>query len=131
MRPQLDLEKDSILKIFIKYAVPSVLGMLAMSTAQVVDGIFIGRFVGPEGLAAINLAWPLVMVFSGISLMIGIGGSTLANISRGAGSDRSADNFYTMTMMILGIFGIAVLVIGSDSSSSFRLSWGQTTALSF
>ena len=112
MRPQLDLEKDSILKIFIKYAVPSVLGMLAMSTAQVVDGIFIGRFVGPEGLAAINLAWPLVMVFSGISLMIGIGGSTLANISRGAGSDRSADNFYTMTMMILGIFGIAVLVIG-------------------
>ena len=86
--------------------------MLAMSTAQVVDGIFIGRFVGPDGLAAINLAWPLVMVFSGISLMIGIGGSTLANISRGSGDDRSADNFYSVTMLLLIGFGAAVLITG-------------------
>ncbi|MBI9107844.1 MAG: MATE family efflux transporter [Spirochaetales bacterium] len=109
---KLDLQRDSIVKIFIHYAVPSILGMLAMSTAQVVDGIFIGRFVGPDGLAAINLAWPLVMVFSGISLMIGIGGSTMANISRGAGENKAADNFYSLTMLLLVLFGAAVLLTG-------------------
>jgi len=109
---KLDLQHDSIVKIFIHYAVPSVLGMLAMSTAQVVDGIFIGRFVGPDGLAAINLAWPLVMVFSGISLMIGIGGSTLANISRGAGKHKTANNFYSVTMLLLILFGLGVLLVG-------------------
>ncbi len=111
-KSKLALGKDPILKIFIRYAVPSVLGMLAMSTAQVIDGIFIGRFVGPDGLAAINLAWPLVMVFSGISLMIGIGGSTLANISRGAGKNRNADNYYTVTMLSLAAFSIVVLLLG-------------------
>jgi putative MATE family efflux protein len=109
---RLDLQHDSIIKIFIHYAVPSVLGMLAMSTAQVVDGIFIGRFVGPEGLAAINLAWPLVMVFSGISLMIGIGGSTQANINRGSGNTEAADNFYTVTLILLTLFGLAFLFGG-------------------
>ena len=109
---KLDLGRDSILKIFFHYAVPSVLGMLAMSTAQVIDGIFIGRFVGPDGLAAINLAWPLVMVFSGISLMIGIGGSTLANISRGAGDRHNADNLYTVTMLSLAVFSAFVLLLG-------------------
>lgn len=111
-KPKINLTEDSIVKIFIHYAVPSVLGMLAMSTAQVVDGIFIGRFVGPEGLAAINLAWPLIMVFSGISVMIGVGGSTLANIRLGAGEKKAADNFYTVTMILLVIFGLAVLFGG-------------------
>ncbi|MDC7226638.1 MAG: MATE family efflux transporter [Spirochaetales bacterium] len=109
---KLDLGKDPILKIFIHYAVPSVLGMLSMSTAQIIDGIFIGRFVGAEGLAAVNLAWPLVMVFSGISLMIGIGGSTLANIARGAEKHRKADNLYTVTMLALAIFSVLVLLLG-------------------
>ena len=109
---KLDLLNDSIAKIFVHYAVPSVLGMLSMSTAQIVDGIFIGRFVGPDGLAAINLAWPLVMVFSGISLMIGIGGSTLANISRGAGKRKEARNFYTITILLLSLFSAFVVALG-------------------
>ncbi|HAK45866.1 MAG TPA: hypothetical protein DCO79_08110 [Spirochaeta sp.] len=109
---KLDLGKDSIVKIFIHYAVPSVLGLLTMSTAQIIDGIFIGRFVGAEGLAAINLAWPLVMVFSGISLMIGIGGSTLANIGRGGGDDQKADNLYTITILALAVFSAIVVMLG-------------------
>lgn len=109
---KINLGTDPIRKIFVHYAVPSVLGMLAMSTAQVVDGIFIGRFVGPEGLAAINLAWPLVMVFSGLSLMIGTGGTTLANIQKGAGNKKEADSLYSLTMTLLTGLGILTLIIG-------------------
>jgi len=109
---KIELGTDPIKKIFSHYAIPSVLGMLAMSTAQIVDGIFIGRFVGAEGLAAINLAWPLVMFFSGLSLMFGTGGSTLANIQRGSGNINYANQLYSLTVTLLALLGIFTLIIG-------------------
>ena len=78
MKVKLDLGKDSIFTIFINYAIPSVLGMLAMSTAGIIDGIFIGRYVGTNALAAVNLVYPIAALALGISIMIGVGGSTVA-----------------------------------------------------
>jgi putative MATE family efflux protein len=109
---KIDLASDSVIIIFVRYAVPSVLGMLAMSTAQVVDGIFIGRFVGPQGLAAVNLAWPLLVGFTGLSLMIGTGGATLANIHRGGGDRKKGNELYTLTMALLALVGVAGSLIG-------------------
>lgn len=109
---KINLGTDPIIRIFSHYAIPSVLGMLAMSTAQIVDGIFIGRYVGVDGLAAINLAWPLVMVFSGLSLMLGTGGSTLANIQRGSGDKDYADRLYSLTLVLLSLLSLFTLVIG-------------------
>ena len=37
-----------ILATFLKYLVPSIIGILAMSSASIVDGIFIGNYVGVE-----------------------------------------------------------------------------------
>ena len=126
---KIDLAGDSIGRVFIHYAVPSVLGMLAMSTAQVVDGVFIGRFVGPEGLAAINLAWPLVMGFTGLSLMIATGGSTLANIQRGAGNSLEANRLYTLTMALLLGVGIFTLVTGLSALGVIPLLLGADAAI--
>ncbi|MFT6038407.1 MAG: Na+-driven multidrug efflux pump, partial [Candidatus Azotimanducaceae bacterium] len=36
----------AIVSTFYRYLVPSIVGMLAMTSASLVDGIFIGNFVG-------------------------------------------------------------------------------------
>ncbi len=113
MNHKLDLGKDSILKIFIQYAVPSVLGMLAMSLAGIVDGIFIGRYVGTNGLAAINLVYPLAALALGISIMIGVGGSTVATTELGAGKIKTAQNTFTVTIILITSFAIFVILAGS------------------
>ncbi len=46
MKINVDLENDSSGKVFIYYAVPAVLVILAHSSAAVIDGIFIGRYIG-------------------------------------------------------------------------------------
>ena len=43
-----------IIPVFFHYAVPSVIGMLAATSAWIIDGIFIGNFVGAEALAAVT-----------------------------------------------------------------------------
>ena len=67
MSSKYDPVNRSVIPVFLQYAIPSVIGMLAMSSAFVIDGIFVGNYIGSSALAAINLAMP---VWSGLFAMI-------------------------------------------------------------
>ena len=56
---------------YIALAIPTVLSALVYTTYSIIDGIFIGRYVGADGLAALNLAVPLLYVPYAISMMVG------------------------------------------------------------
>lgn len=81
----LDLGTLKVPSLFRKYFVPTLLGMLSISAVTAVDGIFVGHGVGSDGLAAVNIYVPLLMVFQGLGLMTGVGCSVVASVhlSRG------------------------------------------------
>ena len=60
---------------FWRFALPSMLAQLLNSFFIIVDGYFIGQNLGDTGLAAINVAWPMVALIQAISMAIGIGGA--------------------------------------------------------
>lgn len=74
---------------------PSVTGMLVSSLYVVVDGIFVGRFIGADGIAAINLIWPFIAVFIAVTMMIGIGGAALMSHALGAGEQEQPKASFT------------------------------------
>ena len=78
-----EISNQPIHKLFWRYTLPAVMGMAVNGLYAVIDGIFIGRAVGAEGLAAINLAWPLFGAVFGVGLMIGVGASAQYSIARG------------------------------------------------
>ncbi|EHO17551.1 hypothetical protein HMPREF9466_02757 [Fusobacterium necrophorum subsp. funduliforme 1_1_36S] len=47
----------------------------------IVDGIFVGKYVGSLALGASNLAMPIFNLSFGIGIMITVGASTLISIS--------------------------------------------------
>jgi len=51
--------ENIISTVFIQHVIPSILGMLAISSATIVDRLFIGNYVGSSGFAAINLSMPI------------------------------------------------------------------------
>lgn len=69
--------------MFWRYVIPTTAGMLASGLYQIIDGIFIGHFVGESGLAAINVIWPVISVVVGAGIMIGIGTGSLMSLYRG------------------------------------------------
>ena len=73
MKRDVSPETGRKLRVFFHYVIPSVLGMVAVSSASVVDGIFVGKFVGSEALAAVNLTIPLTTLVSGIIIMLTVG----------------------------------------------------------
>ncbi|ONI41086.1 hypothetical protein AN639_12880 [Candidatus Epulonipiscium fishelsonii] len=82
-----------------------------MTSAQIIDRIFVGRFVGPNALAAISLAMPIIMVLFGIGMMIAVGGATLANIKRGEGNISESNNYYSITVSLIAIISFISTVI--------------------
>jgi Na+-driven multidrug efflux pump len=80
-RNAIDFGKMNIPKLFITLFVPTLLGMLAGALLNLADGIFVGRGVGSDALAAVNVAAPVFLIASGVALMFGSGASVVAGIS--------------------------------------------------
>lgn len=57
---------------------PTRLGLIFNALITIVDGIFVGQGVGPDGIAAVNIIVSLYMVVTGTGLMFGIGTSVVA-----------------------------------------------------
>ena len=89
--------------------------MLSISAVTVADGIFVGQGVGSDGIAAVNIYVPLLMVFQGMGLMIGIGCSVVASIHLSQSKIRTARLNVTQAM----VFVTAVTLLLSSAISAF------------
>ena len=64
-------------KLLVKQAVPASIGILVMSLNIMVDSIFVGNWIGPNAIAAINIVLPVSFFIAAIGMAIGIGGSSI------------------------------------------------------
>lgn len=91
----IDLEKDPIGRLFFNFSFPAVMGMLISAFYVIIDGIFIGRGIGGDGLAAINLAYPIITLTIALSLMFGTGGATVISIKQGEGNLKEVNRYFS------------------------------------
>ncbi|MEW5919633.1 MAG: MATE family efflux transporter [Bacillota bacterium] len=100
--------------LILKNALPAVASMLFMAFYQVVDGILVGRRLGPEALASVNILYPILAVFVGLAVMIGVGGNARVAVLLGAGETRQARRtlgLITALGTALGIGGTIVVIL--------------------
>lgn len=74
---------EKISKLLVQQSIPAALGILVLSIYSLVDTMFIGRYVGGIGIAAITIASPITFLVSSIGLGIGMGGGSLISIRLG------------------------------------------------
>lgn len=86
----MELTKNNIENRFTRYVLPSVLTQLLIGLYTVVDGLFIGRYAGDAGLAAVNLSWPVAAIIYATASGISTGGSVLIGNRMGAGKPLEA-----------------------------------------
>lgn len=102
-----------ILRTFFYYAVPSLIGLVAISTASIVDGMFVSRHVGAEALAAVNLLLPYFTLLFGLALMLSMGGSIRAGHYLGAGDVRAASATFSKSVVAVVLLSSAAAVLGN------------------
>ena len=90
--------------VFFHYAIPSVVGLLAASSASIIDAIFLGNYVGAEALAAVNLVIPVVTFFIAVVFMLAAGGSVIAGKLLGEQKPREASEMFSKTIAASMLF---------------------------
>lgn len=88
-------------RLFFKAAIPGVVGMFAMSIYNIIEGIFVGQFIGGDAFAAMNLAMPLVFITFALSDMIGVGSSVPISIAHGKGDTKRANNIFSCSVFLI------------------------------
>jgi len=102
---------------FWRYSLPAITAMLVNGLYQIVDGIFIGRVIGYTGLAAINMAWPIIISLAGLGIMVGIGAGSLLSIQQGKAqiaTSNTDSHLYTVKLLLTSFY--LMLVLGLISS---------------
>lgn len=89
-----------------KYIVPSIVSMVLVGTYTNIDGFFIGNASGDDGLAAINIVWPIVAFITSLGTGIGVGGSVLMSALRGCGKTSDSENMKKSVLFVLTVFGL-------------------------
>lgn len=97
---------EPVRRLFWKYVLPTLAAVIINGLYVMVDGIFIGRYVGAGGLAAINLCWPMYGVILGLGGMIGTAGAALASIEKGKGDYSKARAYVGNSICLLGVAGV-------------------------
>ncbi|ABX42765.1 MATE family efflux transporter [Lachnoclostridium phytofermentans] len=108
---QLDLKKDSTRKLFFRYLLPSISATLVTSIYILADSIMIGKGVGPEGIAALNIVLPLFTLFFGTGLLFGVGGSVLMSIANGSNDSLLGKQYFTTSVLSVTFISIFLLII--------------------
>ena len=119
-------------KQFVTLAIPTLLSGWVYTLYTFVDGVFIGRYLGAQALAALNLLVPLLYVPYAVSLMIGVGGATL--IARLSGQQRFAEARRVFTqalwsMLAIGLVSSVIVLTHTSKIAQLMGATGQLAAL--
>ena len=101
-------------RLIAQNAIPAVTSMLFMAVYQVTDAMLVGRRLGPEALAAVNILYPVLALFVGLAVMIAVGGSTKIAVLLGAGEEIKAGRILgkiTVMGLALGVTGSLMVVL--------------------
>ncbi len=106
------LSKENPYRAVIKLGVPLIAGMFIMVLYNLVDTFFIGMTGDDYQLAAVNLAYPVMMVTVAVSNMVGTGASSLIGRSIGAGKKELADRTATAGMVLTLVNSLILTLAG-------------------
>ena len=109
-RDSIDLGSVDIPRLFKAYLVPTLLGMLSMCAVTATDGIFVGRGVGSDALAAVNICVAPTMLMVGLGLMLGVGTSVVSSIHLAEGNVKAARLNMTQALAFGSLMVILFLV---------------------
>lgn len=94
-----------------KYSIPAIVGMMVLAFYNVVDRLYVGRYVGQDGLAGFALTFPPMMVMLAFGLLFGAGTATRISIAMGQGKRTVAQCYLGQAVFIYLFLSVIVYPI--------------------
>lgn len=112
-----ELSQEFTFWSLLKFVAPSIFTFVFIGVYQMVDGLFIERYVGEMAISAINLYYPVISLFIAVGIMIGTGGNAVIVRKVGEGKRKEAGETFSRVInftVICGILFTAVCLVFAD-----------------
>ena len=115
--------------LMMKFAIPSIVGMLVSALYNMVDQLFIGKAVGTLGNTATSIAFPFTTGCMAIALLLGIGGASCFNLTLGMGDKKRAPFFAGNALSLLVVCGTVLSAVTLLFLTPLLKGFGATEAV--
>lgn len=105
------LGTESVWKLLLQYAIPSVIAMTAASLYNITDSIFIGQGVGALAISGLAISFPLMNLSAAFGTLVGAGAANLLSLRLGQKDYSSANKILGNVVTLNLIFGIAYTIV--------------------
>ena len=75
-----EFREGKLLPMLIKFSIPSTISALTIIIYNVTDRYFIGQAVGRNGIGAIAIIFPIILLLNATAMLFSIGGAELLEI---------------------------------------------------
>lgn len=107
-----DFTQGSIPRHLIVFSVPMLIGNLLQTFYNTVDSIWVGRFLGPEALAAVSVSFPIVFLLVAFTTGLSVAASVMVAQYFGAREEEEVKRTATASTVLLTLLGIGLMVVG-------------------
>lgn len=123
------LGTEKISKLFVKFSIPAIISMVISGMQTMIDGMFLGNFVGPNAMASVNLVQPFTQVIIGFSMIISIGSLSFIGRSLGEGNNDKAQNIFKTSFIFMLAISAIISIVGFLFSDSIAVLLGANDVL--
>lgn len=106
-------KENTTLKIFLKYLIPSMLGMVLVAIYTFTDTFVVGQKLGAIALGAMGICTPVITITFALGFLFGVGGGALYSICMGKKDKEGANKVFTTSLFMLLCVGVLIAVLGN------------------
>lgn len=109
-----ELGVKPISRLLLKFSIPAVIAMIVNAIYNIVDRIFVGKYVGENALAGLTISFPVMMLIFAFAGLVGAGGAALMSIRFGEKDIRGVShvlgNMLSIGTIITGLTLITIFM---------------------
>ena len=102
------LGEDEISTLIWKFSLPAIVGMVVNALYNVVDSIFVGHGVGEIGLAAVTIAFPIMIILMAFGMLVGVGASAVVSLRLGQHKQEDAEKILGNAFTLAAILAVTL-----------------------
>jgi len=93
-------------------SMPAMTAMFINALYNVTDSVFVGKGIGASGIAAVNLVFPVQLIFVGLGSMMGIGCAAMISIKLGEKDKEGAERLLANILYTILILSPVITALG-------------------
>lgn len=109
----LSIAKDFRFLSLLRFALPTMVMMVFSSLYTIVDGIFISRYIGSNGLSSANIVYPVINLMIAVGVMFSSGGSALIAKKLGEHKEKEGNEDFSLIIAAALVLSLLITILGT------------------